>query len=263
MLSAALNRSQLRSSATAYQWQTISWLSLTGLLKIHSHRLCNEQSSHQKSSEYQPQGGTVGLLIIYRLLYLKWPVLALKSPLNPKSPFVHHLLHFLFLSSFRLRSPEASAEPVPPSPGRWSQDLLSGLDRYRKSSFPPKPQMQSYAKHYPFIRRKSIAPLSVASGGITLSYLSRVGYTVSHSALCLTCVFNVCSESNPAKTSGALDLLADDVIVIDTEARRWERDRHVRPSLLASHHYRWRGPSVPAPRGVRFLINPIRLNFDP
>ncbi|XP_070818382.1 zinc finger protein 185 [Chaetodon trifascialis] len=51
--------------------------------------------------------------------------------------------------------PEASAEPVPPSPGRWSQDLLSGLD----------------------------------------------------------------SESNPAKTSGALDLLANDVIVINTEAR--------------------------------------------
>ncbi|XP_056294788.1 zinc finger protein 185 isoform X2 [Pseudoliparis swirei] len=50
--------------------------------------------------------------------------------------------------------PEESADPAPPSPGRWSQDLLSGL-----------------------------------------------------------------SESIPAKTSGALDLLADDVIPIKTEAR--------------------------------------------
>ncbi|KAM8732392.1 zinc finger protein 185 isoform 2-T2 [Acanthopagrus schlegelii] len=52
--------------------------------------------------------------------------------------------------------PEASAEPAtPPSPGRWSQDLLGGLD----------------------------------------------------------------SESKPAKTSSALDFLADDVIPINTEAR--------------------------------------------
>lgn len=71
------------------------------------------------------------------LLYLKWPVFALKSPLNPKSSFVHHLLHFLFLCSFCFRSPEASAEPVPPSPGRWSQDLLGGLDRYEKKAFSP------------------------------------------------------------------------------------------------------------------------------
>nr|XP_046262024.1 zinc finger protein 185 isoform X2 [Scatophagus argus] len=49
--------------------------------------------------------------------------------------------------------PETSAEPVPPSPGRWSQDLLSGLD----------------------------------------------------------------SESDPAKTSGTLDLLANDVIPTNTE----------------------------------------------
>jgi len=33
-------------------------------------------------------------------------------------------------------------------------------------------------------------------------------------------VFNVFSESNPAKTGGPLDLLANDVIVIHTEARR-------------------------------------------
>ncbi|XP_019112825.2 zinc finger protein 185 isoform X2 [Larimichthys crocea] len=51
--------------------------------------------------------------------------------------------------------PEPAAEPVPPSPGRWSQDLLSGLD----------------------------------------------------------------SEPNPAKTSNSLDLLANDVIVFNTEAR--------------------------------------------
>ncbi|KAM4585698.1 zinc finger protein 185 [Fundulus diaphanus] len=50
---------------------------------------------------------------------------------------------------------EEPAEPVPPSPGRWSQDLLSGLG----------------------------------------------------------------SESSPAKTSGTLDLLADDVVVVNTEAR--------------------------------------------
>ncbi|XP_029297117.1 zinc finger protein 185 [Cottoperca gobio] len=49
--------------------------------------------------------------------------------------------------------PEESAVPVPPSPGRWSQDLLSGLD----------------------------------------------------------------SESNPVKTSGTLDLLANDVLLINTE----------------------------------------------
>eukprot|EP00064_Thunnus_orientalis_P000961 superscaffoldBa00000058_g962 len=69
--------------------------------------------------------GTVGLLMI---LYLNCPALALKSPLNPKFLFVHHLLHFPFLSSFRLRSPEESAEPVPPSPHYWSQDLLGELD---------------------------------------------------------------------------------------------------------------------------------------
>uniref|UniRef100_A0A8D3A0U1 Zinc finger protein 185 with LIM domain n=1 Tax=Scophthalmus maximus TaxID=52904 RepID=A0A8D3A0U1_SCOMX len=51
--------------------------------------------------------------------------------------------------------PEELAEPVPPSPGRWSQDLLSGLD----------------------------------------------------------------SEADPAKTSGAMDLLANDVIPINTETR--------------------------------------------
>ncbi|XP_078117002.1 zinc finger protein 185 isoform X3 [Sander vitreus] len=53
--------------------------------------------------------------------------------------------------------PEKSAEPVPPSPGWWSQDLLGGLDRY--------------------------------------------------------------SKSTPAKTSSSLDLLANDVIPIKTEAR--------------------------------------------
>ncbi|XP_034739215.1 zinc finger protein 185 isoform X6 [Etheostoma cragini] len=52
-------------------------------------------------------------------------------------------------------SPEKSAVPVPPSPGRWSQDLLGGLD----------------------------------------------------------------SKSTPAKTSSSLDLLANDVISIKTEAR--------------------------------------------
>ncbi|XP_035524991.1 zinc finger protein 185 [Morone saxatilis] len=57
--------------------------------------------------------------------------------------------------------PEAPAEPVPPSPGRWSQDLLSGLD----------------------------------------------------------------SESNPAKTSGTLDLLANDVIIINTDARSLSMQR--------------------------------------
>ncbi|XP_034453389.1 zinc finger protein 185 isoform X2 [Hippoglossus hippoglossus] len=51
--------------------------------------------------------------------------------------------------------PQEAAEPVPPSPGRWSQDLLSGFD----------------------------------------------------------------SEPDPAKTSGALDLLATDVIPINTETR--------------------------------------------
>ncbi|KAK1904028.1 Zinc finger protein 185 [Dissostichus eleginoides] len=57
--------------------------------------------------------------------------------------------------------PEESAEPVPPSPGRWSQDLLSGLD----------------------------------------------------------------SESNPVKTSGSLDLLADDVIPINTDERSLSTQR--------------------------------------
>lgn len=108
-----------------------------GLLNIHILTIrAIKQSAHKKKiSEYHPQGGTVGLLMIPLLLYLKWPVFALKSPLNPKSSFVHHLLRFLFLSSFCFRSPEASAEPVPPSPGRWSQDLLGGLDRYGKKAF--------------------------------------------------------------------------------------------------------------------------------
>ncbi|XP_054453173.1 zinc finger protein 185-like isoform X2 [Anoplopoma fimbria] len=57
--------------------------------------------------------------------------------------------------------PEESADPVPPSPGRWSQDLLSGLD----------------------------------------------------------------SESNPAKTSGTLDLLADEVLSINTEPRSLSMQR--------------------------------------
>jgi len=57
--------------------------------------------------------------------------------------------------------PEESVDPVPPSPGRWSQDLLGGLN----------------------------------------------------------------SESIPAKTSGTLDLLADDVIPIKTEARSLNMQR--------------------------------------
>lgn len=37
-----------------------------------------------------------------------------------------------------LSSPEEPPEPVPPSPGRWSQDLLGSLDRWgNKFSFPP------------------------------------------------------------------------------------------------------------------------------
>ncbi|XP_035859474.1 zinc finger protein 185 isoform X10 [Sander lucioperca] len=58
-------------------------------------------------------------------------------------------------------SPEKTAEPVPPSPGRWSQDLLGGLD----------------------------------------------------------------SKSTPAKTSSSLDLLANDVIPIKTEARSLSMQR--------------------------------------
>ncbi|XP_032384626.1 zinc finger protein 185 isoform X9 [Etheostoma spectabile] len=58
-------------------------------------------------------------------------------------------------------SPEKSAVPVPPSPGRWSQDLLGGLD----------------------------------------------------------------SKSTPAKTSSSLDLLANDVIPIKTEARSLSMQR--------------------------------------
>ncbi|XP_034739219.1 zinc finger protein 185 isoform X9 [Etheostoma cragini] len=58
-------------------------------------------------------------------------------------------------------SPEKSAVPVPPSPGRWSQDLLGGLD----------------------------------------------------------------SKSTPAKTSSSLDLLANDVISIKTEARSLSMQR--------------------------------------
>ncbi|XP_035859469.1 zinc finger protein 185 isoform X8 [Sander lucioperca] len=57
--------------------------------------------------------------------------------------------------------PEKTAEPVPPSPGRWSQDLLGGLD----------------------------------------------------------------SKSTPAKTSSSLDLLANDVIPIKTEARSLSMQR--------------------------------------
>ncbi|XP_034739216.1 zinc finger protein 185 isoform X7 [Etheostoma cragini] len=57
--------------------------------------------------------------------------------------------------------PEKSAVPVPPSPGRWSQDLLGGLD----------------------------------------------------------------SKSTPAKTSSSLDLLANDVISIKTEARSLSMQR--------------------------------------
>lgn len=144
-----------------------------GLLKIHFLLIVQLSDPHFRNCvffKYYPQGGTVGLLMIppstttlHPPPYLNCPALALKSPLNPKSPFVHHLLHFLFLSSFHLRSPEESAEPVPPSPGRWSQDLLGELDRYRKSSIPPKPQILSYANNYPFVSEKSIAPLSVAS----------------------------------------------------------------------------------------------------
>ncbi|XP_010772960.1 zinc finger protein 185 isoform X2 [Notothenia coriiceps] len=80
-----------------------------------------------------------------------------KEPAPELSNCIHMTDDLLVLTN----GPEESAEPVPPSPGRWSQDLLSGLD----------------------------------------------------------------SESNPEKTSGSLDLLADDVIPINTVERSLSMQR--------------------------------------
>ncbi|KAL3045040.1 hypothetical protein OYC64_013329 [Pagothenia borchgrevinki] len=80
-----------------------------------------------------------------------------KEPAPELSNCIHMTDDLLVLTN----GPEESAEPVPPSPGRWSQDLLSGLD----------------------------------------------------------------SESNPVKTSGSLDLLADDVIPINTDERSLSTQR--------------------------------------
>ncbi|XP_035765546.1 zinc finger protein 185-like isoform X2 [Neolamprologus brichardi] len=76
------------------------------------------------------------------------------SELNNCEPITDDLLGFS-------DGPEEPAEPVPPSPGRWSQDLLSGMD----------------------------------------------------------------SKPNPLKTSGTLDLLANDVIVRGTEAHSLSMQR--------------------------------------
>lgn len=51
-----------------------------------------------------------------------WPVL--EKSQSPTSFFT------FLLFPFPPCSPEASAEPVPPSPGRWSQDLLGGIGGY-------------------------------------------------------------------------------------------------------------------------------------
>ncbi|XP_005719779.2 zinc finger protein 185 isoform X1 [Pundamilia nyererei] len=76
------------------------------------------------------------------------------SELNNCEPITDDLLGFT-------DGPEEPAEPVPPSPGRWSQDLLGGMD----------------------------------------------------------------SKPNPVKTSGTLDLLANDVIVRGTEAHSLSMQR--------------------------------------
>ncbi|XP_042084936.1 zinc finger protein 185 isoform X4 [Haplochromis burtoni] len=76
------------------------------------------------------------------------------SELNNCEPITDDLLGFS-------DGPEEPAEPVPPSPGRWSQDLLGGMD----------------------------------------------------------------SKPNPVKTSGTLDLLANDVIVRGTEAHSLSMQR--------------------------------------
>lgn len=55
--------------------------------------------------------------------------LFLAERINISSPLASSILS-------RPCSPEASAERVPPSPGRWSQDLLGGMDGYvQKASF--------------------------------------------------------------------------------------------------------------------------------
>lgn len=61
LLSAVLKRSQLQHSATVNQQQRISWLLMMGLLKICSSWCAIKSSSHEQSSESNPQGGTVGL----------------------------------------------------------------------------------------------------------------------------------------------------------------------------------------------------------
>lgn len=149
----------------------ITFLLLVQLSNIHPQRKKNKET--WKSSTRWHCRTCNDLTPLPQMAFL----FALKSPLNLKFFVVHRLLCFLFFPSFCFCSPEASAEPVPPSPGRWSQDLLSGLDRYGKEAFfspPTKPQMQSYAKNYFFIIGKSIAPLSVASWGVTLTYLTQI-----------------------------------------------------------------------------------------
>lgn len=60
------------------------------------------------------------------LLFLPVPSMPVFIVVESSKSFF--LLYLLL--SFCSCSPEASAEPVPPSPGRWSQDLLSNTNGY-------------------------------------------------------------------------------------------------------------------------------------
>lgn len=138
------------------------------------------------------------------MLKCTWPVLE-----NSQSP----TFTFLLFPSPPC-SPEASAEPVPPSPGRWSQDLLGGIVGYVNRALFVSFFFSRFfhAQNYLFISGESTPPYF--SCEIEASPWPRLA-GASNSSF----VF-VCSESSQVKVGGALDVLADDVIPINTEAHR-------------------------------------------
>lgn len=159
-LSAVLNWSQFRSSATVYQWQMISWLSAMGWLQTHSYCWCNlskccwKKKSRISSTRWHCRTSNE-LLALQMACFI-----AVEAS---KSSFLLYLL-----SSFCSCSPEASAEPVPPSPGRWSQDLLSNTNGYEKRAFFSSKPPRCWAMHRIIFSsvENQYTPFSVARWGV-------------------------------------------------------------------------------------------------
>ncbi|KAF3838160.1 hypothetical protein F7725_009928 [Dissostichus mawsoni] len=147
--------------------------------------------------------------------------------------------------------PEESAEPVPPSPGRWSQDLLSGLDSLstqreeeKQTDETPKVTQSSTTetvtvttktviitdKSLPFTSMENKDPSPETSQEEKADpWSSHVTTTVTNSSVLHSPMEN--NDQSP-KTNNALESLADNVIPISTDttslsshrswARTWE-----------------------------------------